>query len=56
MENNGNYDAWTFTDNIKVYKWESHPEQDLCPSDITGIWINQVNYYNRNREHLYSRM
>lgn len=56
MENNNkDNDPWTFTDNIKVYNWESHPEWNLCPINITGIsmQMDQISHYHREREHLY---
>ncbi len=34
MENNSDFDPWTFTDTITVYNWESHPDWDKADLNI----------------------
>lgn len=46
-------DPWTFTDTIKVYNWENHPDWNLYPLNPKADWFEQLRYYDANRKSMY---
>ena len=45
---NKDHDSWTFTDTIRVYNWEQHPDWNKCPLRSSADF-DSIKYYQKDK-------